>query len=105
MVVKPAEPDQRSAIPTSPSIDLPKPDDPLVPSIPGPPTPEQLRARYLQLQEELSRHMSAVQVKQKVDELERELAAARDKAQKAARENFQDLLWAIMTTKEFLFNH
>jgi hypothetical protein len=26
-------------------------------------------------------------------------------AQKAARENFQDLLWAIMTTKEFLFNH
>src|SRR5262245_19275229 len=26
-------------------------------------------------------------------------------AQKAARENFQDLLWAMMTTKEFLFNH
>lgn len=26
-------------------------------------------------------------------------------AQAAARENFQDLLWAIMTTKEFLFNH
>ncbi len=26
-------------------------------------------------------------------------------AQKAARENFQDVLWAIMTTKEFLFNH
>ena len=26
-------------------------------------------------------------------------------AQKAARENFQDLLWAIMTAKEFLFNH
>jgi hypothetical protein len=26
-------------------------------------------------------------------------------AQKAARENFQDLLWALMTTKEFLFNH
>jgi hypothetical protein len=25
--------------------------------------------------------------------------------QKAARENLQDLLWAIMTTKEFLFNH
>lgn len=25
--------------------------------------------------------------------------------QQAARENFQDLLWAIMTTKEFLFNH
>lgn len=25
--------------------------------------------------------------------------------QKAARENFQDLLWALMTTKEFLFNH
>lgn len=25
--------------------------------------------------------------------------------QKAARENFQDLLWAIMTTKEFLYNH
>ena len=26
-------------------------------------------------------------------------------AQKAARDNFQDLLWALMTTKEFLFNH
>jgi hypothetical protein len=26
-------------------------------------------------------------------------------AQKAARENFQDLLWAMMSTKEFLFNH
>lgn len=26
-------------------------------------------------------------------------------AQKAARENFQDLLWALMTSKEFLFNH
>jgi hypothetical protein len=26
-------------------------------------------------------------------------------AQKAARESFQDLLWALMTTKEFLFNH
>jgi hypothetical protein len=24
---------------------------------------------------------------------------------KAARENYQDLLWALMTTKEFLFNH
>lgn len=26
-------------------------------------------------------------------------------SQKATRENFQDLLWALMTTKEFLFNH
>lgn len=26
-------------------------------------------------------------------------------APKAARENFQDLLWALMSTKEFLFNH
>ncbi|MFM7150732.1 MAG: DUF1549 and DUF1553 domain-containing protein [Gemmataceae bacterium] len=26
-------------------------------------------------------------------------------AQASARENFQDLLWAMMTTKEFLFNH
>jgi hypothetical protein len=23
----------------------------------------------------------------------------------AARDNLQDLLWALMTTKEFLFNH
>ena len=23
----------------------------------------------------------------------------------AVRENFQDLLWALLTTKEFLFNH
>ncbi len=26
-------------------------------------------------------------------------------AQKAARENFQDLIWALINTKEFLFNH
>ncbi len=26
-------------------------------------------------------------------------------AQKAARENFQDLIWVMMNTKEFLFNH
>lgn len=26
-------------------------------------------------------------------------------AHKAARENFQDLIWALMTTKEFLYNH
>ncbi|MBN9118260.1 MAG: DUF1549 domain-containing protein [Planctomycetes bacterium] len=26
-------------------------------------------------------------------------------AQRAARENFQDLIWALMTAKEFLFNH
>jgi hypothetical protein len=26
-------------------------------------------------------------------------------AQKAVRENFQDLIWAMMNTKEFLFNH
>jgi hypothetical protein len=26
-------------------------------------------------------------------------------AQKAARENFQDLIWALVNTKEFLFNH
>jgi hypothetical protein len=25
--------------------------------------------------------------------------------QKAARENFQDLIWALINTKEFLFNH
>ena len=24
---------------------------------------------------------------------------------KAARENYQDLVWALMNTKEFLFNH
>jgi hypothetical protein len=26
-------------------------------------------------------------------------------AQVAARENFQDLIWALINTKEFLFNH
>src|SRR5262245_15550263 len=26
-------------------------------------------------------------------------------AQQAARENFQDLIWALINTKEFLFNH
>jgi hypothetical protein len=26
-------------------------------------------------------------------------------AQRAARDNFQDLIWALMNTKEFLFNH
>jgi hypothetical protein len=25
--------------------------------------------------------------------------------QKAAQENFQDLIWALINTKEFLFNH
>jgi hypothetical protein len=32
-------------------------------------------------------------------------AGRKVEAQKAARENYQDLLWALMTTKEFLFNH
>lgn len=32
-------------------------------------------------------------------------AGQKMEAQQAARENFQDLLWALMTAKEFLFNH
>src|SRR5262245_24150736 len=32
-------------------------------------------------------------------------AGRKAEAQRAARENYQDLLWALMTTKEFLFNH
>jgi hypothetical protein len=32
-------------------------------------------------------------------------AGRKVEAQRAARENYQDLIWALMTTKEFLFNH
>jgi DNA repair exonuclease SbcCD ATPase subunit len=59
--------------------------------IPGParlepPTHEQLRTKYLKLQDDLSRHLSAVQLKQRADELEKEVAAAKEKEQRLARE-------------------
>jgi len=40
-----------------------------------------------------------------LDETRTNAAGQKIDAPKATRENFQDLLWAMMTTKEFLFNH
>lgn len=57
-----------------------------LPRIPGPPTPEELRTKYLQLQQELSKHLTAVQVKQRVDALEKEVAEAKALTERAARE-------------------
>jgi RNA polymerase sigma factor (sigma-70 family) len=53
---------------------------------PAPPTREQLRIQYLKLQEDLSRHLSAAQLKQRADELEKEVAAANALEQRLARE-------------------
>jgi len=57
-----------------------------LPRIPGPPTHEELRTKYLKLQDDLSRHLSAGQLKQRADELEKEVAAAKEKEQRLARE-------------------
>lgn len=54
--------------------------------IPGPPTVEELRLKYLKLQDDLSKHLSRGQLQQRADELEKEVAAARDQAQRLARE-------------------
>jgi hypothetical protein len=52
----------------------------------GPPTPEQLRARYLKLHQELANHLSAVRVRQEIEALEKELAAARELEARTNRE-------------------
>ena len=53
---------------------------------PAQPTQEQLRIKYLKLQDDLSRHLSAAQLKQRADELEKEVAAAKALEQRLARE-------------------
>src|SRR5207253_7520735 len=58
--------------------------DPL--GIPEPPGPEQLRKRYVQLHEELSHHLTPAQVSQRVQELEKEVAAAKERQQRSQRE-------------------
>lgn len=82
----------REALPEpSPRSSDTRPTDPLVSNLPHgtSPTPtsvDELRRRYAKLQEELSHHLTAPQMKQRVDELERELAAAKLREQNAARE-------------------
>jgi hypothetical protein len=78
----PSAPAPGTTPPAFPSI---LPADGSNPAVPTP-TPEQLRSRYLQLQEELARHMTAVQVRQRVEELEKEVAAAREREQRSLRE-------------------
>jgi RNA polymerase sigma factor (sigma-70 family) len=56
----------------------------LLPTVP--PTPEQLRKRYVQLHEELSHHLTPAQVSQRVQELEKEVAAAKERQQRSLRE-------------------
>lgn len=51
-----------------------------------PPTPEQIRKRYVQLHEELSHHLTPAQVSQRVQELEKEVAAAKERQQRSLRE-------------------
>lgn len=58
--------------------------------IPGPPTVEELRAKYLKLQDDFSKHLSRDQLQQRAHELEKELAAAQEKAQRLAREKQAD---------------
>jgi len=72
--------------PVQPQIS-PNPID-LVPPPPltEPPTPEQLRKRYVQLHEELSHHLTPAQVSQRVQELEKEVAAAKERQQRSLRE-------------------
>ena len=50
------------------------------------PTLEQLRTRYVQLHEELSRRLTGVQLQRKVAELEREVAAAKEQERQTLRE-------------------
>ena len=49
-------------------------------------TPEELRARYVKLHEELAPHLSDPVLVQRVTELEQQLAAAKERQAKAARE-------------------
>lgn len=64
--------------------------EPELPRIPGPPTVEELRTKYLKLQDDLSRHLSREQLQQRAHELEKELAAAKEKALRLAREKRAD---------------
>jgi RNA polymerase sigma factor (sigma-70 family) len=57
-----------------------------VPSIPGPPTMDQLRRRYVELQEELSRHLTRDQVASKVELLEKEVTAAKERTARMLKE-------------------
>jgi hypothetical protein len=58
----------------------------LPPPLNVPPTAEQLRKRYVQLHEELSHHLAPAQMSQRVQELEKEVAAARERQQRSLRE-------------------
>jgi len=93
---QPSTPDTNKANPSNaPTPNTPPPPigtrtDSVLFSIPGPPTVEELRTKYLKLQDELSKHFSRDQLQQRAQELEKELAAAQDKAQRLAREKRAD---------------
>jgi RNA polymerase sigma factor (sigma-70 family) len=72
--------------PTPPPLQAPPPPAPFSVEPPAPPTEEQLRLRYVKLHEELSQRMTGSQVKQRIDELEREVAAVKERERQAARE-------------------
>ncbi len=69
------------------------------------PAEEKVRELYLAA---FSRDPRAEELKVAVDyltEARTDAAGNTIEPQRAARENFQDLLWALINTKEFLFNH
>jgi hypothetical protein len=69
------------------------------------PVEEKVRELYLVA---FSREPRPTELKTAVDYLTEPVIAADGKPvdpAKAARENFQDLIWALVNTKEFLFNH
>jgi RNA polymerase sigma factor (sigma-70 family) len=80
-----ANKEYRSNAPAQNTPGIPPPDLSF-PSIPGPPTVEELRTKYLKLQDDFSKHLSRDQLQQRAHELEKELAAANEKAQRLARE-------------------
>ncbi len=69
------------------------------------PAEDKVRELYLAA---FSREPRPEELKTAVDyltEVRTDAAGNPTEPQRAARENFQDLLWALMNTKEFLFNH
>ena len=69
------------------------------------PAEEKIRGLYLAA---FSRQPRSDELKTALDYLAQTPVDAQGKpldAQRAARENYQDLIWALVNTKEFLFNH
>jgi len=84
-------PKQTDAKPLPPTPQPPGPaNDALVAAPPraldAPPTADQIRRKYLELQDELSKHLSPEQVASRVGQLEKEVAAAKEHTAKVLRE-------------------